>query len=395
VIDMKSATNNARRPLLHKFSSEEVQRFATRQKREGGFVLLFVFAFAAAIAVLLYTQLPRVAFEAQRDREDMLIERGEEYKRAIQLYVRKNQRYPQSIDDLENNNGVRFLRRRYKDPLTGEDEWRIIRINAAGQLEDSLVQVKRKPGETIPAQGQTDDESDVAENTALARTRESEANQGALPFSRRTGGGGAKGDNASLSPRDDDYLTEDGFVPLVDSSGNIIRPQENEGEESAEVAENNAASAASLPGGSAAAGNQPQGLPSNASPGQATPATSQRATNIIGQLLTTPRPGGLTGVTSGRAQQQTQGGLGAGIAGVASTLRMRGIKVYNDQESIHKWEFVYDARQETSQQGPASGAVSGSPGSPGQGNTRGTGGPSIQGGRGQGRSGIGTPRSGP
>ncbi|MBI3470046.1 MAG: hypothetical protein HY013_01665, partial [Candidatus Solibacter usitatus] len=68
---------------------------------EAGFMLLFVFLLAAAAAIGLYLELPRVAFESQRLREELLIERGMEYRRAIQLYVRKKKLYPQNIDALE------------------------------------------------------------------------------------------------------------------------------------------------------------------------------------------------------------------------------------------------------------------------------------------------------
>jgi hypothetical protein len=102
--------------------------------------MLFVFLMAAVVALYLYTQLPRVAFESERDKEQTLIDRGEQYKRAIQLYVGALKKYPQKIEDLENTNEKRYLRRRYIDPMTGKDEWRLIHVNAAGQLTDSLVQ---------------------------------------------------------------------------------------------------------------------------------------------------------------------------------------------------------------------------------------------------------------
>ena len=54
---------------------------------ERGFALLIVFLMAAAIALMLYQQMPRVAFESERDKEELLIDRGEQYKRAIQLYL--------------------------------------------------------------------------------------------------------------------------------------------------------------------------------------------------------------------------------------------------------------------------------------------------------------------
>src|SRR3954452_278646 len=111
-----------------------------RRQQESGFALLFVFLMASTIAIMMYVQLPRTAFEAQRAKEEMLQERGEQYIRAIQLYVAKWRSYPPSLDALEKTNNVRFLRKRYKDPMTGKDEWRAIHVNSAGQLVDSIVQ---------------------------------------------------------------------------------------------------------------------------------------------------------------------------------------------------------------------------------------------------------------
>ena len=114
---------------------------------ESGFALLLVFLMAAAIAITLYMQLPRVAFESQRTREQLLISRGEQYKRAIQLYVKKNGRYPATLDDLDKGGpgNQRYLRHRYVDPMTGKDEWRIVHISG-GVLTDS-VNSKQKQGQ--------------------------------------------------------------------------------------------------------------------------------------------------------------------------------------------------------------------------------------------------------
>jgi uncharacterized membrane protein YgcG len=114
-----------------------------RRKRQGrqesGFALLLVFAMAAAVAILLYNEMPRLVFESQRVVEQDLVNRGEQYQRAIQLFVRENRRYPASMDELESFNNKRFLRRRYQDPMTGDDEWRLIHIDAAGFYTDSLL----------------------------------------------------------------------------------------------------------------------------------------------------------------------------------------------------------------------------------------------------------------
>jgi type II secretory pathway pseudopilin PulG len=118
-----------------------------RRRGESGFALLLVFAMMSAAAILLYLELPRVVMRAQREKEQLLIDRGEQYQRAIQLFVRKLKQYPQSIDDLEETNNTRFLRRRYKDPFTGEDNWRVVHIDAAGVFTDSLVHKAPDPTE--------------------------------------------------------------------------------------------------------------------------------------------------------------------------------------------------------------------------------------------------------
>ena len=120
-------------------------RHQTSRNPEGGYALLMVFLMAAIIAIMLYQQLPRVAFETEREKEQLLIDRGEQYIRAIQLYyIANNRQFPTSIEDLEKRE-KRFLRRRYIDPYTGKDEWRIIHGNGV-YLTDSLVQ--KPPGAT-------------------------------------------------------------------------------------------------------------------------------------------------------------------------------------------------------------------------------------------------------
>ncbi|MGA8159171.1 MAG: hypothetical protein WCB76_00075, partial [Acidobacteriaceae bacterium] len=67
---------------------------------------------------------PKMARSIQRDKELETIHRGEQYRRAIQLYYRKFGNYPTSIDQLVETNQIRFLRKKYADPLTGKDDWK-------------------------------------------------------------------------------------------------------------------------------------------------------------------------------------------------------------------------------------------------------------------------------
>jgi hypothetical protein len=105
--------------------------------------MLLVFLMAATIGISLYMEIPRVAFESQRQKELMLVDRGEQYKRAIQLFVKKNSRYPGDIKELESFNNQRYLRHRYKDPITGKEEWRLIHVGPGGVFLDSLVNKPR------------------------------------------------------------------------------------------------------------------------------------------------------------------------------------------------------------------------------------------------------------
>jgi hypothetical protein len=55
------------------------------------------------------------------------MERGKQYIRAIKLYYKKFGAYPPSIEALVKTNNIRFLRKRYTDPITGKDDWKPIR----------------------------------------------------------------------------------------------------------------------------------------------------------------------------------------------------------------------------------------------------------------------------
>jgi type II secretory pathway pseudopilin PulG len=98
---------------------------------ETGYILLAVL-FALTLAIIALTAAaPSMFTSIKRDREIELQHRGNQYVRALQLYFRKFGRYPASIDQLENTNNIRFLRKRYADPITGKDEWKLIRLGQA------------------------------------------------------------------------------------------------------------------------------------------------------------------------------------------------------------------------------------------------------------------------
>jgi len=73
----------------------------------------------AVMAVLMSAALPVWRHEAQREKEEELVFRGQQYIRALRLYqARTPGAMPTSVDMLVNGH---FLRKKYKDPVTGED----------------------------------------------------------------------------------------------------------------------------------------------------------------------------------------------------------------------------------------------------------------------------------
>lgn len=93
---------------------------------EEGFLLVAVIFLLFLLAISLTIAAPRMAKQIQRDRDLETMERGKQYVRAIQLYYRKFHSYPPSVDALVKTNNIRFLRKRYIDPITGKDDWKPI-----------------------------------------------------------------------------------------------------------------------------------------------------------------------------------------------------------------------------------------------------------------------------
>jgi type II secretory pathway pseudopilin PulG len=90
-------------------------------RSERGYILLMLMLFITLLAIAAGTLAPSIAFRVRRDREEEMIHRGTQYSRALRRFVKKTGRYPTRLEELENTNNIRFLRKRYKDPITGKD----------------------------------------------------------------------------------------------------------------------------------------------------------------------------------------------------------------------------------------------------------------------------------
>jgi len=89
-------------------------------RKQRGYMLLTVMLLITLLVIASAAVAPQIKMQIERDREEELIHRGVQYSRAIKRFYKKFGRYPNSVEELENTNNLRFLRRRYKDPVTGK-----------------------------------------------------------------------------------------------------------------------------------------------------------------------------------------------------------------------------------------------------------------------------------
>ncbi len=123
------------------------RRKASRS-RQDGYILIVMLLFLTLLAIGLTAVAPALAQRVRREREIELIHRGNQYIRAIRLYYRKFGRYPVRLEELESTNTLRFLRKRYKDPMTAGGEWRLIHFGEAQLTLPNVAPVL--PGATTP-----------------------------------------------------------------------------------------------------------------------------------------------------------------------------------------------------------------------------------------------------
>ncbi len=118
---------------------------ASTSPRSRGYALLVLMMMVTILLISLTAALPSIYVAGQREREEELIFRGTEYARAIGLFRRRFQRFPRSVEELLNTNGIRFLRRAYPDPMSRTGKWRVIHADATGALIDSETQASASP----------------------------------------------------------------------------------------------------------------------------------------------------------------------------------------------------------------------------------------------------------
>src|SRR5262245_43192088 len=108
--------------------------------KEAGYTLAVVMVFTSVVLFTLSGAVINWQKAMQREREEELIYRGKQFMRAVELWQRKFPgTYPTTVDALLSTNNTRFLRKKWKDPITNSDDWRLIKMNPDGSVSGLTI----------------------------------------------------------------------------------------------------------------------------------------------------------------------------------------------------------------------------------------------------------------
>jgi type II secretory pathway pseudopilin PulG len=298
------------------------------KRQEDGFLLLGVLFMVLLITIALAIAAPKMAESIRRDKEVETVHRGMQYARAIQIYFNKYGRYPNTIDQLLKSDNQRFLRRRYLNPMTGKDDWRLIHYGEAKVPAMGLF------GQTV---GQT---GGISPTGATNGTSATGIGGSASPF----GGSGSSmgGSNGSLGSSGGSSGISFG------NNGSSSSPGSTGSSFGGSGSSFGSGSSTSPFGNSGSSSSTIGGTDSGSGSGFGSTTGAGGTTNNIGGAQTTGGSSsafGSPGVSVG----------GAPIVGVGLMDKKTSIKIYKKQTHYNQWEFVYDPSQNTV---TASGGVS-------------------------------------
>src|SRR5436190_17212958 len=113
-----------------------------------GYAMVALLVAMSVMAVMMTVAMPVWKQTAQREKEEELVFRGQQYARAIGLFQRKYANaFPPNIDVLVDQ---RFLRKKFKDPVTNDDFVPLLQ-GQQGATPGSGSQTATRPGQTTPS----------------------------------------------------------------------------------------------------------------------------------------------------------------------------------------------------------------------------------------------------
>jgi type II secretory pathway pseudopilin PulG len=277
----KCRWQTAAEPLRQEVRRKLARRKIARRKEEG-YILLTLLLVVALMGIFAMAAISKIDFEIRRDRELEMVHRGVQYSRAIRAYYKKFGRYPTRLEDLDNTNNLRYLRKHYKDPLNKNKDFRLLHFGEQG-----------------------------------------------VTLSGSIGGASPIGSPAGLN--------SSGIGPGVGSSGSMPGLG-GSGFGNAGVNSSGVFAQSSGPGS-----NSRSGLAGNSdsTAGQSgtTPAAGTDPTQASTQVAAGAEKGDDKADSSSGGQQLIASGP---IVGVASISKKDTIREYNKKKKYNEWQFVYD-----------------------------------------------------
>lgn len=277
-------------------------------------MLLFLMIAVAVMTIMMLGVARNYRRGIIRDREVEMMHRGDQYSRAVKRYYKKNGTYPNSIEQLEKTNNIRYLRKRYKDPMSPDGAWKLVHLTD--------ITLKAGGGLTPSA----------ATQTGLGTGSGSAFGQSSFGNSSSNAGGSNQGTSGTAG------------APSTGTAGTATSGTGTTGA----AASGTGTSGTDTPfPGATTAGAPPPGTTD-------TGGTTAGETTTAGTTSGTSSTFGSTVTASGTAlgNNAAAGGqvLGGGpVLGVVSKMKTQGIHSFGDKAKYNEWFFIYDPAQDKGQ----------------------------------------------
>ena len=289
-VNTAEAAKPARSRVLSEISPQ-------RRRRDSGAMLLAVLFMMAIMVIVAMAVAPSFVQQMKRDREEEMIHRGTEYARAIKKFYKKFGRYPANLEQLDNTNQIRFLRRRYKDPLSKDGQWKLLHYTDIQVLTGGAMMGAQ--GAQLGAQGGSQ-------------------GLGGSPLTQAIGQSGG-GQGANTAPAAAQLPPQQTSLPPSDQTPGAAQT-----------------------GGTAS----PFIVPSSDDAGQSgsNPVTGigQSSNPIRGQAAGAPGQTGSNNSIFGNSGVGGQTFGGGAIVGVASKDKETTIRIFNKKKTYDEWMFIYN-----------------------------------------------------
>jgi type II secretory pathway pseudopilin PulG len=283
-------------------------------RHEEGFLLLGVLFMILLIMMALAIAAPKMAESIRRDKEIETVHRGQQYARAIKIYYAKYGRYPNTIDQLVKSDNQRFLRKRYLNPMTGKDDWRIIHYGEWKVPAQGLF------GQTMQSAGGITPTGATPGTGASSPFGSSSSPFGSSQSSPGTGNSSLGSSGSGFGSTGSSFGAGSSSSPFSGTSGS---PFGTSGSSTSPIG-----GTASSTGGGFGSSTGTSGTTTTGADGTSTPIGGTQTTGSSGAF-------GTPGVSVG----------GAPIAGVGLMSKNTSIKIYRKQDHYNMWEFVFDNTQ--------------------------------------------------